>query len=353
MVRSHSASTTQTHVSPWIAVNLSVLCPGVGQLYSRAFGKGMLIAIAFGSLLGYTLWSIYAAPGNTLAGLWSLVGLLGIYLASLVDAYRTTQQPVMPIPVKGLPQQKDPWYAVFLSQILPGLGHLYLQKPGIGGLLLLVGSLLTYWANFYPTLLVIPPFIWAVGCYHVHQLGRSTRDPKHNMILLLVMGLVVVRLVVGYIPVWMNAALEQCIVPSESMQPTLMVNDRIFVSKQADYTPQLGDIVTFEAPVRAIATLDAKPNTLFVKRIIGLPGNTVQVKDGRVWINQHPLTESYIKAPANYEWGPETVPAHTYFVLGDNRNFSGDSHVWGFLPQSDILGKAYKIYWPPGRIQAL
>lgn len=70
-------------------------------------------------------------------------------------------------------------------------------------------------------------------------------------------------------------------------------------------------------------------------------------------INGAPLTEPYITEPFDYDWGPQTVPPDEVFVLGDNRNQSLDSHIWGFLPKSYILGKAYKIYWPPRPVQSL
>ncbi|NEP54351.1 MAG: signal peptidase I [Moorea sp. SIO3C2] len=140
--------------------------------------------------------------------------------------------------------------------------------------------------------------------------------------------------------------------PSESMVPTLQVDDRIFVKRDPTYRPRMGDLIVFQAPVEAIARLDAHPNTLFVKRIVGGPNQTVEVKYGRVLINDKPLAESYASL-ANYEWGPEKIPNGSYFVLGDNRNYSADSHVWGFLPMEDILGKAYKIYWPANRVRSL
>ncbi|MEO1792395.1 MAG: signal peptidase I, partial [Cyanobacteria bacterium J06629_19] len=63
--------------------------------------------------------------------------------------------------------------------------------------------------------------------------------------------------------------------------------------------------------------------------------------------------EAYVDAPASYRWGPDLVPPGEYFVLGDNRNESADSHVWGFLPREYIVGEAYKIYWPAGRVRSL
>lgn len=102
-------------------------------------------------------------------------------------------------------------------------------------------------------------------------------------------------------------------------------------------TPERGDIVIFALPMN--------PKQEMVKRIIGLPGETVAIKDGIVTINNAPIDESYITEPAIYS-GEWTVPKGQYFVLGDNRNNSSDSHSWGYLPQENIIAKAVWIYYP-------
>jgi len=88
----------------------------------------------------------------------------------------------------------------------------------------------------------------------------------------------------------------------------------------------------------------------FIKRVIGLPGQTVQVQDGKVYVDDRPLQESYIAEPPEYRWGPKTVPEGQLFVMGDNRNNSNDSHVWGFLPKQNIVGHAWLRFYPFTRI---
>ena len=101
--------------------------------------------------------------------------------------------------------------------------------------------------------------------------------------------------------------------------------------------PQRGDIVIFALPMN--------PKQEMIKRVIGLPSEKVVIKDGKVTINNAPIDESYITEPALYS-GEWTVPKGHYFVLGDNRNNSADSHSWGFLPQENIIAKAVWIYYP-------
>jgi signal peptidase I len=88
----------------------------------------------------------------------------------------------------------------------------------------------------------------------------------------------------------------------------------------------------------------------FIKRVIGLPGNTIEVKNGRVYVDRELITESYIAEPPNYGMSPMVVPPDQLFVMGDNRNNSNDSHVWGFLPQRNIIGHACFRFWPLERL---
>jgi signal peptidase I len=141
-------------------------------------------------------------------------------------------------------------------------------------------------------------------------------------------------------------------IPSGSMEPTLQINDRLLIDKISyDFTaPQRGDVVVFN-PTRTLR--EQNFHDAFIKRIIGLPGETVKVSKGQVWINGSPLKEKYIEAPPNYRWGPVVVPANSYLVLGDNRNNSYDSHYWGFVPRNDIVGKAIFRFYPFDRIGEL
>ncbi len=143
-------------------------------------------------------------------------------------------------------------------------------------------------------------------------------------------------------------------IPSGSMEPTLEINDRLMVDKVSYHfqNPQRGDIVVFWPPDQTIAAcgLPRKSEDPWIKRVIGLPGEKVEVKGGRVYINDRPLQENYIAGKPQYLWGPEVVPSHSYLVLGDNRNNSCDSHYWGFVPRDRIIGRATVRFWPLNRI---
>lgn len=143
-------------------------------------------------------------------------------------------------------------------------------------------------------------------------------------------------------------------IPSESMVPTLKVNDKLIVDKLSYHftNPQRGDIVVF-SPTDNIKKNDPTLKDAFIKRVIGLPGDKVEVKGERVYINDRPQRENYIKEAPYYQFPPVIVPPDSYLVLGDNRNNSFDSHFWGFVPRDHIIGRAIVRFWPPDRIGEL
>ncbi|MEB3336065.1 MAG: signal peptidase I [Leptolyngbyaceae bacterium] len=141
-------------------------------------------------------------------------------------------------------------------------------------------------------------------------------------------------------------------IPSGSMEPTLQIDDRLIIDKVGYHfnSPQRGDIVVF-APTDTLK--EQKFKDAFIKRLIGLPGDEVEVKGGRVYVNGIALREKYVVDQPNYQWGPATVPPDSYLVLGDNRNNSYDSHYWGFVPRDRIIGRAIVRFWPLNRIGEL
>lgn len=143
-----------------------------------------------------------------------------------------------------------------------------------------------------------------------------------------------------------NAVSARVRVDGFSMRPTLQDGEYILVSKLAYKLgqPQRGDIVVFIFPVN--------PEEDLIKRVIGLPGDTIAVQGGVLSINGAPVDEPYINAPPAYE-GTWQVSPDELFVLGDNRNDSRDSHQWGLLPIKNVIGRAVLIYWPPEEWQVI
>ncbi|NEO28704.1 MAG: signal peptidase I, partial [Kamptonema sp. SIO4C4] len=149
---------------------------------------------------------------------------------------------------------------------------------------------------------------------------------------------------------------ELFIIPSSSMQPTLQIGDRILVKKTDNYQPQQGDLVVFFAPEAAKKNdlfVQENKEVIYIKRIIGQPRQTVQVRQGVIYLDGQPLSEDYAVTPPNYEVTSLVLSEQMYWVLGDNRNESFDSHIWGSLPAKNIIGQAYKIIFPPQRVRSL
>lgn len=126
-----------------------------------------------------------------------------------------------------------------------------------------------------------------------------------------------------------------------SMEPNLHDSQYLIVDKISYRLgePKRGDVIVFEPPNH--------PGEDYVKRVIGRPGELVEIRNGQVFINNQPIEEPYVLRPGTYSMSPRRVGPNELFVLGDNRNSSSDSHNWGMLSEDKVVGKAWISYWPP------
>ncbi|HZK18917.1 MAG TPA: signal peptidase I [Clostridia bacterium] len=176
---------------------------------------------------------------------------------------------------------------------------------------------------------------------------EETQKPKKSLlaefaesIILAVILALIIRLFI----------IEPFYIPSESMEPTLSVGDRIIVSKFTykigESLPHRGDVIVFRFP------LDTSRN--FVKRVVALGGETLTVRDSRLYIDGNYVPEGYLPEGLEFDdYGPVRVPEGTLWVMGDNRNDSDDSRRWGALDEDLIVGKSILIYWPLDRMDML
>ena len=137
-------------------------------------------------------------------------------------------------------------------------------------------------------------------------------------------------------------------VVGSSMEPNLESSgQRVLICKCAYWfgSPRRGDIITLHPP----ADWPNPKKLPFIKRVIGLPGETIEIKNGLIFIDgsDEPLVEPYVKMPFTYSMSLMEIPESSYFVLGDNRNISEDSHLYGVIPRKNIIGRAWLSYWPP------
>jgi len=288
------------------------------------------------------------------------------------------------------PAMRRPWLAAVLSLLCTGLGHIYCGQF-VKGLLLFVVSLsyapITFWASWNgSTSIVLPIFftsyamVLVVYFYAVFDsvlVARrlsgdyQMRDYNHGLVysLLIFLGLTFPMGVAAQIK---STAFEAFYCPASSMEPTVAKGDRFLVNKRAYRTgePVYGDVVVFPSPG------DRKVN--FVKRVIGLPGDRVRVEQNKVFVNGRELTHEAVpeeetvcqdcptdctiqyerhgerrhlimfaaRAPQVADYPETEVPQGQCFVLGDNRDRSRDSRAFGFIPLTDVIGRAEYIYFP-------
>ncbi|MGE5507092.1 MAG: signal peptidase I [Chitinophagales bacterium] len=161
------------------------------------------------------------------------------------------------------------------------------------------------------------------------------RQEWRELVELLALSTAIAALIVIFIA-------QPFVVDGTSMEPSLHAGERVVVSKLAYRTaaPRRGDVVVFRFP--------ADRRMRFIKRVIGLPGESVAIRDGKVLVNGHPLVEPYLVDETLGDFPPEKVPAGHYFVLGDNRPNSRDSRYpeVGMVPARNLVGKAVAVYWP-------
>jgi signal peptidase I len=159
-------------------------------------------------------------------------------------------------------------------------------------------------------------------------------------------------------------------IPSESMENTLNPGDRVLVNKVVYHLhpPRRGDIIVFsdpnpppqadQNPVQAVwhwltegLGVTTSPEKDFIKRVIGLPGETIEGRDGLVYVDGKPLEEPYVRSEDSRPFGPVRVPRDSLFVMGDNRTDSKDSRYGlGFIPYDNVIGRAFVVIWPPARV---
>jgi signal peptidase I len=150
---------------------------------------------------------------------------------------------------------------------------------------------------------------------------------------------IVETLLLTFFIFWLvNSMVGRYRIDGSSMNPTLY-NEQYLIINNLSYLlddPQRGEIIVFRHP---------RSDMNLIKRVIGIPGDEIEIRDRQVFVNGELVPEPYIQEPTIYE-GAWSIPEGQYFVLGDNRNNSNDSHNWQYLPRDHILGKAILIYWP-------
>jgi len=298
---------------PWLAVILSSFLAGIGQIYTGRVSRGIILILTETTLICLSTWSLLIPKCDILITIGLLPVLVAVRIWNLFDAHkcaRKTNPEDFEIDRK---QNKDPF----------GL-----------------------WAAF-STLI----------CYHAYVSGPIRREKSKRTILIIAVAILCYHLLSYYKPLFRAYIAEAFRIPTpylippelrggSSMKPTLVYRDIVLVRKSTKYVPKRGDVVAFKFPEDRKIT--------FIVRIAGLSGETIEIKDKILFINGQKVKWPTIEIP-EYSQGkfgveePYKVPENCFFVLGDNTANSNDSRFFGPIPLSDLIGKAYKIYWPIGR----
>ena len=157
-----------------------------------------------------------------------------------------------------------------------------------------------------------------------------------------ILVIIIVAIVILFL---LQTSVQKSSVIGYSMEPGLQNGQQLLINKVVYYfhEPERGDVITLHPPP------PYNPETTpFIKRIIALPGDTIEIRNGTVYVNGSKLDEPYIKEPPTYSFQLKTIPENEYFVLGDNRNNTNDSHNGWTVPGQNIIGKAWLSIWPPG-----
>lgn len=358
-VSTENHSPTEVGKEPWLAVNLSMLFPGIGQLYAgkKLWGWILIISQLVIQISGVLL--IIFPEGNISLGLSLLLLSVLISVFSLFDAHRCAKSVNSDVFESLRKNNKDPWLAVFLSRILPGLGYLYVQEWFVGVLLFLF----TFVSVIVPPLSILGSIILPFILFGVYKAAPVRRETKNTAILIICIAPFLLAMPFAFIIRTFIA--EARYIPSSAMEPSLQINDRLVIDKLGYRfkEPERGDIIVFN-PNQTLREQGFKD--AFIKRIVGIPNDQVEIKEGAVFVNNQPLQEPYVangddtvvegicstgpgQSPPAFLSEPRTIPAGNYLVLGDNRHNSYDSRCWGLVSKSDIVGRATQRFWPPSR----
>ena len=346
---------------PWLAVVLSSCFSGIGQIYAGRVRRGIILILIHIFLFFVSFWSWLSPKCDVLISIGLILIFFAILIWNLFDAHKCARKANSQDFESDRKLSKDPWLALFLSKLIPGLGHLYLRKWFLGILFIIVAVFILIMERKYPLLFIgLCGFIVTFVCFHAYILTPIRRE-KTNRVILIVCAVILCLRLLGYNEPLYKAHVADAfkvgtpkyfnLMPPEhrggpAMKPTLVYEDRFLVRKSRKYIPKRGDVVVFKSP--------EDPDIPFFMRVAALAGETIQIKDGKLYIDGQkiqwrPIVVNDYPPNGNGIDEPYKVPEDCFYVLGDNSGNSYDSRYLGAIPLSDLIGKAYKIYWPLSR----
>lgn len=272
---------------------------------------------------------------------------------------------------------KEPWLGVLFSYVFPGLGQIYAKRIKRGATYVFIEAILLVIVIHGIYALISPDLMFSVGfiirrilltiflfifnfyalidsflCVRNYNIRHNVRPLKISIRIMAIIGIVILMCAKNPISMYIKENIIQAYkIPTSAMSPTIEKGDRVFVDKRAYVSnkPKRGDVVVFTA--KNVPGLDKGKD--YMKRIIGLPNETLEIKGGKVVINGEEI-ESKFKYYNDGDYGREgqkiIIKENEYYVLGDNNLNSKDSRYFGLISLDDIKGRVSKIWWPLDRI---
>lgn len=338
---------------PWLSANLSLLLPGCGQLYVGRYVAGIIIAFVEGTFFIVGVWQFIHPKGNTLGGEMLIAAFVLGYGANVVHAHRAAILGNREEFEVSRKTRKDPWLAVFLGQLLPGLGHVYLGKWFFGAFFLMaVVAKVTLVRNSGLVDVLYSILIYGVVSYHAYFLAPVRREPTSRTIWMFILGLAFIE-ALSHVPAsLLGRNIEQSEVSGSSMAPLLQSGDQVLVARVAPKEIKRGDVVVF--------TRTGNPTEQWAKRVLAVGGESVDIREGQVYVSGRLLDDisfRNIKSLDEMNYVSRGQAIHVQegflFVVGDNPARSVDSRHFGPISIANVIGIPYKIFWPIDRIRII
>ncbi len=347
---------------PWLAVGLSHMFPGLGQLYAGGLVRGLLFLLASMALLYGAEQTFIAPEADTRWSFILLFALIILVIFNLFDAHRAARKENPEAFESARKASKDPWLAVFLSQLLPGLGHFYLRKwmSGIGALFLfgLIAMVVTFlgldtesWSGRVLDHIIPTLYAWVVARAAYLSCVSSGKKSLRTVATFLALGFGIGLVSDQGIYFHRRLVAASYSITGRSMLPTLLPEDRIVVRRVDPGRVECGDIIAFRYP--------EDPAITHVKRVaaVGPAVLAIDPHDGAVTVDGRTLVHPafrkggfhLLKHGSLAAFSPDLnyyVPDKSVFVLADNAALSKDSRMYGGVPFENVVGVVAKIFYP-------
>ena len=345
---------------PWIALAMSFMFPGLGQLYAGRIIRGLVIMFTYLTLSFSSLYLFMYSDVKPAVTIPMLHLSVTVWVMAVIDAHKIARKGNDPDFEANRKSKRDPFLAIFLGFIFPGFGHLYLRSWIAAIIFFAVYFIIPGWLYLgppyvEPACLIMEIFFTLAVCTHIWRISHRSRQIRlRPAMLLAVLSLAVtisIQLATAYFA--FNICQVFTVPKSIGMHPTLLSGDRFIVDKTAWYSYERGDVLVYMSPE------DYEVN--LIQRVIAFENETVEIDNSGIYINGRKTdfpsikTQDTIKRKSLYasKNNPYTVPEGHIFLVGDNFNVSFDSRHFGAIDEYDVIGVAHKIIWPISRTKIL